>query len=126
MEMIIDELASRGYEVSGSDTLLTVKLGTLTNRVVIRKSLYTNSIEVSAGEGWQLFSYSLLIAMLVLEITRYFLDPNKILGSLSIAYLVCGIPAVLAGYIGIIITEIRMIPIREVVRKANLSYLGSR
>lgn len=61
MEEIIDQLVAQGYEVSGSNSSIRVKMGALTSKAIIRKSAYSNTFVVSTHTWTQLIALTLVL-----------------------------------------------------------------
>ena len=68
MEEIIDELVAQGYEVSGSNSSIRVKMGGLTGKAVIRKSVYSNTFVVATHTWTQLIALTLALSSILSSI----------------------------------------------------------
>ena len=65
---IIDELVAQGYEVSGSNSSIRVKMGGLTGKAVIRKSVYSNTFVVATHTWTQLIALTLALSSILSSI----------------------------------------------------------
>ncbi|HDY7648876.1 hypothetical protein [Vibrio vulnificus] len=117
MEKIIDQLVSQGYEVSGSNSIIRVKIGGLAGKATIRKNHYSNTFVVSSHTWIQLLSLTLVFSSIMSSLYSQWSQPEL---SKSIWFgLSVGIPVIIIGYVSAIISEIQLQPIRQVVRMAN-------
>ncbi|WP_162674670.1 hypothetical protein [Vibrio variabilis] len=117
MEKVIDELVAQGYEVSGSDSSVRVKIGALTGKAVIRKSAYSNTFVISTHTWAQLLSLTLLLSAVLSSLLSQW---GQVEASWSMWFsIVIAIPMIIAGFISVIISEIQLQPVRKIVRLAN-------
>ncbi|KLN63753.1 hypothetical protein [Vibrio sp. VPAP30] len=117
MEKIIDELIAQGYEVSGSNSSIRVRMGAVTGKVVIRKSAYSNTFVVSTHTWIQLIALTLMLSSLLSSIFSQWGQP-EISGAMWFSFSI-GIPIVITGFVTAIIAEIQLQPVRQIVRIAN-------
>ncbi|ELH3492502.1 hypothetical protein RPZ97_004154 [Vibrio vulnificus] len=117
MEEIIDELVAQGYEVSGSNSSIRVKMGGLTGKAVIRKSVYSNTFVVATHTWTQLIALTLALSSILSSIFSQWGQP-ELSGAMWFSFSV-GIPAVLTGFVSAVISEIHLQPVRQIVRMAN-------
>ncbi|KFA99521.1 hypothetical protein [Vibrio sp. ER1A] len=117
MEEIIDQLVALGYEVSGNDVSIRVKMSALTGKAIIRKSAYSNTFVVSTHTWTQLIALTLLLSSILSSIFSQWEQPEL---STAMWFSFCvGIPVVIKGFASAIIAEIHLQPIRQIVRMAN-------
>ncbi|OAJ94236.1 hypothetical protein [Vibrio bivalvicida] len=117
MEKIIDELIAQGYEVSGSNSSIRVRMGAVTGKVVIRKSAYSNTFVVSTHTWIQLIALTLMLSSLLSSIFSQWGQP-EISGAMWFSFSI-GIPIVITGFVTAIIAEIQLQPVRQIVRIVN-------
>ncbi|USD33756.1 MULTISPECIES: hypothetical protein [Vibrio] len=124
MEQIVDELIAQGYEVTGSDSMIQVKLGGLSGKAGIRKSTYSNSYVFTNNTVLMLIINTALLSSFLSSLYIGLLE-QKDFDVYNWATLTIGIPSIIAGYICLIISEIQMQPIRKIVRLANAKISGT-
>ncbi|EGQ9976229.1 hypothetical protein FWP56_22305 [Vibrio vulnificus] len=117
MEKIIDELVAQGFEVSGNDSSVRVKIGALTGKAIIRKSAYSNTFVVSTHTWIQLLGLTLVLASNLSSVLSEWGQP-EVSSSLWFSIVII-IPITIACFISIIISEIQLQPVRQIVRMAN-------
>ncbi|HHX8522958.1 TPA: hypothetical protein ACVO3F_004546 [Vibrio diabolicus] len=117
MEEIIDQLVAQGYEVSGSNSSIRVKMGALTGKVIIRKSAYSNTFVVSTHTWTQLIALTLALFSILSSLYSQWGQP-ELSGAMWFSFSV-GIPVVIMGFVSAIIAEIHLQPVRQIVRMAN-------
>ncbi|EGQ8176537.1 hypothetical protein RV072_004478 [Vibrio vulnificus] len=76
MEELIDELVAQGYEVSGSNSSIRVKMGALTGKAVIRKSAYSNTFVVSTHTWTQLIVLTIALSSILSSIFSQWEQPE--------------------------------------------------
>ncbi|MCG9786837.1 hypothetical protein L1D61_06720 [Vibrio mediterranei] len=119
MEPIVDELIAQGYEVTGSDSMLQVKLGGLSGKAGIRKSTYSNTYVFTNNTVLMLIINTGLLSSILSSLYIGFLE-QKNFDVYNWGLVTVGAPLIIAGYICLIIREIQMQPIRRIVRLANV------
>ncbi|MFH0261354.1 hypothetical protein ACGRH2_13185 [Vibrio barjaei] len=119
MEPIVDELVAQGYEVTGSDSMLQVKLGGLSGRAGIRKSTYSNTYVFTNNTVLMLIINTGLLSSILSSLYIGFLE-QKNFDVYNWGLVTVGVPLIIAGYICLIIREIQMQPIQRIVRLANV------
>nr|WP_233090609.1 hypothetical protein [Vibrio sp. IB15] len=117
VEEIIDELVAQGYEVSGSNSSIRVKMGGLTGKAVIRKSAYSNTFVVATHTWTQLIALTLVLSSTLSSILSQWGQP-ELSGAMWFSFSV-GIPVVIMGFVSAVISEIHLQPVRQIVRMAN-------
>lgn len=118
MENIIDELVAQGYEVSGGDSGIKVKISAITGKAIIRKNAYSNRFVVSSHSWVQLAGLSLIFFSILLSLFSFWGESTL---SGSLLYIVSiGIPLVFLGFVSVIIAEIHLQPVRQIVRMTNM------
>ncbi|MFH4817847.1 hypothetical protein [Vibrio alginolyticus] len=117
MEEIIDKLVAQGYEVSGSNSSIRVKMGALTGKAIIRKSAYSNTFVVSTHTWTQLIALTLALFSILSSLFSQWGQP-ELSGAMWFSFSV-GIPVVIMGFVSAIIAEIHLQPVRQIVRMAN-------
>ncbi len=117
VEKIIDQLVSQGYEVSGSNSRIRVKIGGFAGKATIRNNHYSNTFVVSSHTWIQLLSLTLVFSSIMSSLYSQWGQP-ELSGSVWFGLSV-GIPIIIVGYVSAIISEIQLQPIRQVVRMAN-------
>ncbi|BBL92391.1 hypothetical protein VroAM7_50440 (plasmid) [Vibrio rotiferianus] len=117
MEEIIDELVAGGYEVSGSNSSIRVKMGGLTGKAIIRKSAYSNTFVVSTHTWTQLIALTIALSSILSSIFSQW-GQEELSGATWFSFSV-GIPVVIMGFVSAIIAEIHLLPVRKIVRIAN-------
>ncbi|WP_434999732.1 hypothetical protein ACRZ5S_18030 [Vibrio scophthalmi] len=117
MEEIIDELVAQGYEVSGGNSGIRVKMGGLTGKAVIRKSVYPNTFVVATHSWTQLIALTLAFSSILSSIFSQWGQP-ELSGAMWFSFSV-GIPVVIMGFVSVVISEIHLQPVRQIVRMAN-------
>ena len=118
MENIIDELVAQGFEVSGGDSGIKVKISAITGKATIRKNAYSNRFVVSSHSWVQLAGLSLIFFSILLSLFSFWGQSTP---SGTLLYIVSiGIPLVFSGFVSVIIAEIQLQPVRQIVRMANM------
>ncbi|MFN1603162.1 hypothetical protein [Vibrio harveyi] len=117
MEELIDELVAQGYEVSGGNSSIKVKMGALTGKAIIRKSAYSNTFVVSTHTWTQLIALTIALSSILSSIFSQW-DQPELSGAMWFSFSV-GIPVVIMGFVSAIIAEIHLQPVRQIVRMAN-------
>tara|TARA_Y100001956_G_scaffold46813_1_gene45490 strand:- start:665 stop:1051 length:387 start_codon:yes stop_codon:yes gene_type:complete len=118
MENIIDELVAQGFEVSGGDSGIKVKISAITGKATIRKNAYSNRFVVSSHSWVQLAGLSLTFFSILLSLFSFWGQSTP---SGTLLYIVSiGIPLVFSGFVSVIIAEIQLQPVRQIVRMANM------
>ncbi|OCP52740.1 hypothetical protein AKH05_22975 [Vibrio parahaemolyticus] len=117
MEEIIDQLVAQGYEVSGSNSSIRVKMGALMGKAIIRKSAYSNTFVVSTHTWTQLMALTLALFSILSSLFSQWGQP-ELSGAMWFSFSV-GIPVVIMGFVSAIIAEIHLQPVRQIVRMAN-------
>ena len=117
MEEIIDQLVAQGYEVSGDNSNIRVKMGPLTGKAIICKSAYSNTFVVSTHTWVQLIALTLLLFSILSSLFSQWGQP-ELSGAMWFSFSV-GIPVVIMGFVSAIIAEIHLQPVRQIVRMAN-------
>ncbi|MGR5325862.1 hypothetical protein ACP3VZ_19125 [Vibrio sp. PNB22_2_2] len=117
MEKIIDELVAQGFEISGNDSSVRVKMGALTGKAIIRKSAYSNTYVVSTHTWIQLLGLTLVLSSILSSILSEWGQP-EVSGSMWFSIVIM-IPIIIASFISVIVSEIQLQPVRQIVRMAN-------
>ncbi|AYO04183.1 hypothetical protein ACPSLY_06915 [Vibrio parahaemolyticus] len=117
MEEIIDQLVAQGYEVSGSNSSIRVKIGALTGKAIIRKNAYSNTFVVSTHTWTQLIALTLALFSILSSLFSQWGQP-ELSGAMWFSFSV-GIPVVIMGFVSAIIAEIHLQPVCQIVRMAN-------
>ncbi|CAH8189362.1 conserved hypothetical protein [Vibrio aestuarianus] len=117
MEEIIDELVAQGYEVSGGNSSIRVKMGGLTGKALIRKSVYSNTFVVVTHSWTQLIALTLAFSSILSSIFSQWGQP-ELSGAMWFSFSI-GIPVVIMGFVSVVIVEIHLQPVRQIVRMAN-------